>query len=108
MLELRRAQDHDRPNSWHTFSLPDYHDPKPVQFRASRVINDDIVEPAGGFGTRGHRDMEMVSYVLDGADGSVTIHANARMFVVLLDGEERVEHSVASDRYFTFRSRVAR
>jgi redox-sensitive bicupin YhaK (pirin superfamily) len=185
MLELRRAQDrghadHGWLNSWHSFSFADYHDPKHVQFRALRVINDDTVEPAGGFGTHGHRDMEIVSYVLDGAlahkdsmgngsvirpgnvqrmsagtgvlhsefnpsqtekahflqiwflpnaesinpsyeekyfsdeekrsrfrliaspdgaDGSVTIHADARMFAVLLDGNERVEHSVASDRY---------
>jgi quercetin 2,3-dioxygenase len=43
--------------------------------------------------------MEMVSYVLDDAGGSVTTHVNARMFAALLDGDERAEHSVALDRY---------
>jgi quercetin 2,3-dioxygenase len=185
MMELRRAQDrghadHGWLNSWHSFSFAEYHDPEHIQFRALRVINDDTVEPGRGFGTHGHRDMEIVSYVLDGSlahndnmgngsvirpgnvqrmsagtgvlhsefnpsqtekvhflqiwflpnaagitpsyeekyfrdeekrgrlrliaspdgsDGSVTIHADARMFAGLLDGNERAEHSNAPDRY---------
>ena len=184
-MELRRAQDrghadHGWLNSWHSFSFADYYDSKHVQFRALRVINDDTVEPARGFGTHGHRDMEIVSYVLngalahkdsmgngsvirpgnvqrmsagtgvqhsefnpsqtekvhflqiwflpnaaginpsyeekyfgdaekrgrlrliaspDGADGSVIIHSDAKMFAVLLDGNERVEHRLAQDSY---------
>ena len=71
MLTVRHAKDRGHANhgwlqSHHSFSFADYYDEKNVEFGPLRVINEDTVAPAAGFGTHGHRDMEIVSYVLDG------------------------------------------
>jgi len=54
-------------DTWHSFSFGNYQDPAHEQFRALRVLNDDTVEPGQGFGAHGHRDMEIVTWVLSGA-----------------------------------------
>jgi quercetin 2,3-dioxygenase len=72
MIDIRRAEERGLTrwewlDSRHTFSFGDYHDPKHMGFRTLRVLNDDRVAPGKGFGTHGHRDMEILSYVLEGA-----------------------------------------
>jgi redox-sensitive bicupin YhaK (pirin superfamily) len=184
MLSIRRANErghaqHGWLDSFHSFSFADYYDPEHMGFGALRVINEDRVQPGRGFGTHGHRDMEIISYVLegglahqdsmgngsvirpgdvqrmsagtgvthsefnasdkdgvhflqiwiepnrrgvkpgyeekrfeaeskrgrlrliaspDGAEGSVSLHQDARLYAALVDGDDRLEHEVAPGR----------
>jgi redox-sensitive bicupin YhaK (pirin superfamily) len=72
MITIRKAEERGHfdfgwLNTYHSFSFGDYYDPQHTRFRTLRVINEDLVQPGHGFPTHGHRDMEIVTYILRGA-----------------------------------------
>ena len=86
MITLRPAAErghaqHGWLDSWHSFSFADYRDDKHVHWGPLRVINEDRVQPGEGFGTHSHRDMEIISYVLDGSLGHKDSMGNAANIV---------------------------
>jgi len=102
LITLRKATERGRAEhgwlkSWHSFSFADYFDSEHMQFSSLRVINDDTVDAGQGFATHGHRDMEILSYVLSGALQHKDSMGNGKLMtygeVQLMSAGTGVQHS---------------
>ena len=99
MMRIRKAQDrghadHGWLNTYHTFSFGGYQDPNQMGFRSLRVMNEDRVQPGHGFGTHSHRDMEIISYVLEGA----LEHKDQVAKLVILSATDAVQKQITQDQ----------
>ena len=89
MITIRKAEERGHfdfgwLNTYHSFSFGDYYDPKHTRFRTLRVINEDFVQAGHGFPTHGHRDMEIVTYILQEPSNIATAWAPDRLFDVAM------------------------
>jgi quercetin 2,3-dioxygenase len=110
MIKIRRSDERGHANhgwldSRFSFSFADYYDPRFMGFRSLRVINEDYIEPAQGFPTHGHRDMEIITYVIDGElshrdsmGNGETIHPHEVQRMTAGTGVLHSEYSSPTDR----------